>query len=58
MFRTAEECFESDQFKNMMDEVHSYVDVTSSTFPFAQRDFFINDMVFNFALPVGHQLNV
>jgi len=41
----------------MMDEVHSYIDVTSSTFPFLQRDFYLNEMVFNFALPVGHNLN-
>jgi hypothetical protein len=57
MFRTAEECFASKNFNGLVEMLQSYIQDTSKAFPFVPRDWSIEDIVINIALPIGHNLN-
>lgn len=57
MYRTAEECFNSYNFKQMMFKIFEYLLETSTTYPFKEDSIKIEEVVFNFALPPGHDAN-
>mmetsp|Transcript_22787 Transcript_22787/g.35080 ORF Transcript_22787/g.35080 Transcript_22787/m.35080 type:complete len:100 (+) Transcript_22787:3972-4271(+) len=52
MFRTVEECFESQGFKHLMTEVVADLREACSRYPFEGVK--VGDVVLNFALPPGH----
>ena len=57
MYRTAEECFYSYNFKQMMFKILEYLLKTSTSYPFKDDSIEIAEVVFNFALPPGHDVN-
>ena len=58
MFRSAEECFHSPAFTNMMYEILDYILSTYGEFPFRPDRLQIQEVVFNFALPPGRSENL